>query len=82
VTVNGLPTWYGTLGFAMARAADGVDMEIALTGDVRMPAGGIVLRPPGDAPLRAVTVNGKPTTRFTDAQAILGELPATVRLIR
>jgi hypothetical protein len=65
----------------MARAGDGVDMEIALTGDVRMPAGGIVVRPPGDAPLRAVIVNGKPTARFTDAQATVDELPAKIRLI-
>ena len=82
VSVKGLPTWYGTLSFAMARAGDGVDMEIALTGDVRMPAGGIVVRPPGDAPLRAAIVNGKPTARFTDAQATVDELPAKIRLIR
>jgi len=82
VGVDGLPTWYGTLGFAMRRAGDGVDMDLALTGDVMMPAGGIVVRPPGDAPLRAVVVNGKPITRFTDAQATVEELPARVRLIR
>jgi hypothetical protein len=82
VGVDGLPTWYGTLGFAMRRAGDGVDMDLTLTGDVMMPAGGIVVRPPGDAPLRAVVVNGKPITRFTDAQATVEELPAKVRLIR
>ena len=47
-----------------------------------MPAGGIVVQPPGDAPLRAVVVNGEPTTRFTGTQATIEELPAKVRLIR
>ena len=82
VGVDGLPTWYGTLGFTMKRTADAVDLELALTGDVTVPAGGIVVRPPGDAPLRAVIVNGRPITRFTGAQATIEELPAKVRLIR
>ena len=82
VAVHGLPTWYGTLGFAMTRARDGIEMDIALTGDVARPAGGIVIRPPGDAPLRAVVVNGKPITRFSAAQATVDELPAHVRLVR
>jgi len=80
--VDGLPTWYGTLGYTMRRDGDGVNMDLTLTGDVRMPAGGIVVQPPGDTPLRAVVVNGKPTTRFTGTQAIIEELPARVRLVR
>jgi hypothetical protein len=82
VRVDGLPTWYGTLGFVMRHAGDGVDVDLTLTGNVMMPAGGIVVRPPGDAPLRAVVVNGKPITRFTESQATVAELPAQVRLIR
>ena len=82
VAVDGLPTWYGTLGFAMWRVGDGVEMDLTLTGDARMPAGGIVVRPPGDAPLRAVVVNGRPITRFTDTQAAVEEVPAKVRFIR
>ena len=82
VGVDGLPTWYGTLGFTMRGNGDAVDMDLTLTGDVMMPPGGIVVRPPGDAPLRAVVVNGEPTTRFTGTQATIEELPAKVRLIR
>jgi len=82
VTVRGLPTWYGTLGFWMRRAADGIDLGLGLTGDVVMPAGGIVVRPPGDAPLRAVMVNGRSIARFTDVEATVEEIPAQVRLIR
>jgi hypothetical protein len=82
VRVDALPTWYGTLGVAMRRAGDGVDMDITLAGDVRGPAGGIVVQPPGQGPLRAVFVNGKASTRFTDADATIEELPAQVRLIR
>ncbi len=80
--MDGLPTWYGTLGFTMRRDGDAVDMDLTLTGDVTMPAGGIVVQPPGDTPLSAVVVNGKPTTRFAGTQATLEELPAKVRLIR
>jgi hypothetical protein len=80
--VHELPTSYGKLGFGMRRIADGIDVDLALTGDVVMPAGGIVVRPPGDAPLRAVLVNGKPITRFTDAEATVEEVPAKVRLLR
>src|SRR5207248_11786202 len=82
VGVDGMPTWYGTFGFTMRRDGDAVDMNLTLTGDVTMPAGGIVVQPPGDTPLRAVVVNGESTTRFTGAQATIEELPAKVRLIR
>jgi len=82
VGVDGLPTWYGTLGFTMRGNGDAVDMDLTLTGDAMVPPGGIVVRPPGDAPLRAVMVNGEPTTRFTGTQATIEELPAKVRLIR
>jgi len=57
-------------------------MDLTLRGDVAMPAGGIVVQPPGDTPLRAVIVNGEPTTRFTGAQATIEDFPAKVRLIR
>jgi hypothetical protein len=82
VRAAALPTWYGTLGFAMRRAGDAVEVDLTLTGDLRMPAGGIVVRPPGEARLRAVVVNGQPITRFTEAEAIVEQLPAKVRLIR
>src|SRR5207249_1534557 len=75
IGVDGLPTWYGTLGFAMRRDGDTGDMDLTLTGDVRMPAGGIVVQLPCDTPLRAVVVNGEHTTRFTGTQATLEELP-------
>src|SRR5438046_2040534 len=82
VGVDGLPTWYGTRGFTLRRNGDAEDMDLTLTGDVMMPPGGIVVRPPGDAPLRAVVVNGEPTTRFTGTQATIEAHPAKVRLIR
>jgi len=82
VGVDGLPTWYGTLGFTMRRDGDAIDMDLTLRGDAMMPGGGIVVQLPGDTPLRAVVVNGEPTTRFTGAQATIEEFPAKVRLIR
>jgi hypothetical protein len=47
-----------------------------------MPAGGIVVRPPGDASLRAVVVNGRPVTRFSATEAALWEVPARVQFVR
>jgi hypothetical protein len=82
VAVERVPTWYGTLDFAMKRAHDGIAVDLTLSQSRPGPAGGIVVRPPGDAPLRAVVVNGKSITRFTDSEATIEELPAKVRLIR
>ena len=66
----------------MRRDGDAIDMDLTLRGDAMMPGGGIVVQLPGDTPLRAVVVNGEPTTRFTGAQATIEEFPAKVRLIR
>ena len=82
VRVDGLPTWYGRLGFAMRDAGDAVEMDLALEGNATAPAGGVVVRPPGDAPLRAVVVNGTRITRFTATEATVEHLPAKVRMIR
>jgi len=81
VGVDGLPTWYGTLGFTIRRDGDAVNVDLALTDDVTMPTGGIVIRPPVERPLREVLVNGKPARRFTAEEAAIDVVPATVRLI-
>jgi hypothetical protein len=81
VEVRDLPTWYGTLDFAMKRVRDGIDVELTLAGNAAMPAGGIVVRPPSDAALRAVVVNGKSVAHFTGAEATVEKLPAHVRLL-
>src|SRR6185369_14755748 len=64
VTVASLPTYYGTLDYRLRRDADGV-LTFTLSGDLEVPAGGIVLRPPLDRPLASVALNGRRATRFT-----------------
>ena len=49
-----------------------------LDGDLTMPRGKIVARPPLDRALQAVLVNGKPTRNFTADEVVIDELPADV----
>jgi hypothetical protein len=77
VQVRGLRTWYGPLDFTMQRTPAG-SLRIDLAGDLTMPPGGIVVRPPLAAPLREVRVSGKLTRNFTAEEAVIDELPAEV----
>ena len=47
--VRGLPTWYGRLDLAMKREADGT-LLVELGGNLRLPRGGFVVRPPETVP--------------------------------
>jgi hypothetical protein len=77
VVVHGLPTWYGRLSLTMQREANGT-LRIELDGDLAMPPGKIIVRPPTGNPLREVLVNGKPTRDFTPEEATIEEFPAEV----
>lgn len=77
VGVRRLPTWYGTLSYTLRQ--EGPDeLRLALSGDLVLPPGKIVLKAPADRPIRAVAVNGKPVDTFTADQAVIGEFPAEV----
>jgi hypothetical protein len=79
IAVRGMPTWYGTLDFTMRRSSGALDVDLMLDAPT-MPAGGIVVRPPCDAALRAVLVDGKPIARFTGSEATIEKVAATGRL--
>ncbi len=79
IRVTGLPTHYGKLDYTL-RPEDGAGLRLSLSGDVRLPPGGIVLRPPLPAPLKEVTVGGKPIDTFDGESAVIHEFPAEVRL--
>ncbi len=49
-----------------------------LDGDLTMPRGKIVARPPLDRALQEVLVNGKATRNFTADEVVIDELPADV----
>ena len=55
-------------------------LEFRLGGDLSVPSGGIVIQPPADAPIRAVTVNGHAIDTFTADTATIREFPAEVVL--
>lgn len=77
VQVSGLPTWYGTLNFTLRRESAG-GLRLRIDGELGMPQGKIVARPPLDRPLREVLVNGEPSRNFTADEVAIDELPADV----
>jgi hypothetical protein len=79
IGVKRMPTWHGTLNYRMAMA-DADTLKVRLSGDVITPPGGIILHSPVDRRLREVTVNGQPTTTFTDRTVTLTRFPVEVEL--
>jgi hypothetical protein len=77
VSVKRLPTYHGTLNYSLRREAPG-KLRLTLTGDIVLPQGHIVIRPP--VSLRGLMVNGKASTLFDADQATITEFPAEVVL--
>jgi hypothetical protein len=77
IGVEGLPTRYGLLDLAMQRTPNGT-LQVELRGELRMPPGGFVVRPPGNHAIRSLAVNGTPVSTFKDHEAIVQTLPAHV----
>lgn len=75
VSVRGLPTWHGPLDLAMKRQADG-SLLVEIGGQLRLPRGGFIVRPPGNRPIRSLTVNGKRADTFQGQEAIVQVCPA------
>jgi len=79
VRVASLPTWWGRVGYTLR--ADGADrVRLSLSGDLEVPAGGIVVASPFDRPLRSVTVGGRASSDFDASHATLRGVPAEVVL--
>jgi hypothetical protein len=87
VTVRRLPTYYGTLDLdirgtstSLRTGQDGgvQALTVRLGGNLTVPPGGLVIQPPADGPLRAVTVNGRSIDTFTVETATVRELPAEI----
>jgi hypothetical protein len=77
VSARRLPTHHGTLHLSIeSETAERLRMRVS--GDVRIPPGGIVLRPPLAGPLRSATVNGRPVDELDRERATIRELPADV----
>ncbi len=78
LVVRGLGTRYGTLSYTM-QSADTV-VQVRIEGGLRVPAGGIIVRPPLPWPVRAALVNGKSVKPSTAGEIVVSAVPATVLL--
>jgi hypothetical protein len=79
VGVTDLPTYYGTLSFALRRS--GTDaLRLSLSGHLTVPPVKIVVRPPLPRPLREVTVNGRKVDVHEPDSITLSECPAEVEM--
>lgn len=79
VGVRRLPTWFGTLSYRLRRTGPD-ELRLELSGDLTMPPGKIVIKPPSDRPIRALTVNGRPSVVSASGEGVVGEFPGEVVL--
>ena len=79
VVVRDLPTPYGLLSYTMR--LHGAALEVSLAGGLRVPRGGIVLRPP-PAGFRRATIDGTAVPLMAAGEVVVRRVPATVVLSR
>jgi hypothetical protein len=77
--VKRLPTHHGILHYRLRRDGERA-LTFEISGDLEVPAGGIVLDPPLPAPLTAVQIGGEPRAIEPAAPVVVRALPAVVRL--
>jgi hypothetical protein len=76
VTVRRLSTHYGPLGFTMRNEAGNV--RVSMQAGIRIPPGGIVVRPPFSRPPRESRVNGVVTAPLPTGGVVVRAVPAEV----
>lgn len=79
IAVEQLPTWYGRLSYTMSRQGEKT-VQVAFSGDLETPPGGIVVHAPLVRPLVRVTVDGQRMARIEPARVTLDRWPATLVL--
>ncbi|MCI0690423.1 hypothetical protein L0337_00280 [candidate division KSB1 bacterium] len=78
VEIKHLPTYYGTLNYKMKMA--GENLTIELDGDIKIPAGKIILKSPLANGVKAVVVNGKKSKSFNTKEVIVDAFPAKITM--
>ncbi|HEX6252519.1 MAG TPA: discoidin domain-containing protein [Gemmatimonadaceae bacterium] len=78
VSVRDLRTHYGALSYAMRRSGSAVHVSIGQ--GVRLPPGGIALRPPSDHPPVSVLVNEAVVPLSPAGEVIVRSLPAEIQI--
>jgi hypothetical protein len=81
VSVKGLPTWHGNLDLALHQDSRDV-LHVTLSGKMRRPNGGFVVRPPGEKIIHSFTVNGRShaPSASTPGEAVIHEFPAAATI--
>jgi hypothetical protein len=75
VGVENLPTYYGKISYSL-RLEEPNALRLTLKGDLMVPAGGILVKPPLSRPIRQVEVNGRMLRDFDIEGFICRECPA------
>jgi hypothetical protein len=79
LVVRRLPTHHGILNLTL-RAEGPTTLRLRLSGDLDVPAGGIVVQSPFPKPLKSVVVNGRVLDGAGPATAVVRQFPADVVL--
>jgi hypothetical protein len=79
LVVRRLPTHHGVLNLTL-RAEGPSTLRLRLSGDLDVPAGGIVVQSPFAKPLASVVVNGRPLEGAGPATAVVRQFPADIVL--
>jgi hypothetical protein len=80
VGVENLPTYYGKISYLIHLEREDT-MLLNIPGDLILPPGGIVVKPPLPRPIRQVEVNGRALTDLKADSFTVGECPAEVAVI-
>ncbi|MBF6024514.1 discoidin domain-containing protein [Lysobacter niastensis] len=75
VSVEGLRTPYGALGYSIRRTGNG--LQLALSPGLQMPPGGVVLRWPYPQPPGRTSINGK-DAKWNNGELLIRAVPARV----
>ena len=78
VAFQDMPTQYGKISCHVRR--DGAKFTITVAGDITMPAGGLVIKPPSDRAIRKVTCNGAVPQMSPSGDVVVREVPAKVEI--
>ena len=79
VQVRDLPTQWGRLGYRLRRETED-SCRLALSGDLSIPPGGLLIMPPLPRPLLEVRINGEPDAAFGADWVRCGLCPAELLL--
>lgn len=77
IGIENLSTYYGRLSYSLC-LEDKATLCLSLTGDISMPPGGIIVKPPLPRPICRMEVNGSPVADFEADSFAFSQCPAVV----